>query len=78
MLPHSFHAHDTEANDYQFLLPFMKDAVQITHSMQETYDVYAKKKIDICIAGRFHAGVLAKVYKIPHVILSYAKKTESL
>jgi len=46
--------------------------------MQEIYDVYKQKQIDICFSMRLHSMILASVYKIPFFAFSYAKKTDMI
>ncbi len=76
-LPHSFHESDTNANDYEFL-QWLWIKWYISESMKETYGFYLQKKIDICLAQRFHAMILSEVYDIPFVGMSYSQKTKSL
>jgi len=76
-LPHSFHESDREANDYEFLKWFEIKGY-ISESMKETYGFYLQKKIDICLAQRFHAMILSEVYEIPFIGMSYSQKTKSL
>ena len=78
LLPHSFHRTDILANDYEFLKQFVRDWVNIASSMQETYDYYVQKKLDICLAQRLHSMILSEVYNIPFVWFVYGKKTEEL
>ena len=76
-LPHSFHKTDELANDYCFLWWFQeKIKWKITHSMEETYNVYTAKKIDMLIGQRLHSMILAQVYGIEYVWLSYSDKTK--
>jgi len=76
-LPHSFHESDKQANDFDFLssLPVKW---YISESMKETYGFYLQKKVDICLAQRFHSIVLSEVYEIPYIWMSYSQKTKSL
>lgn len=74
LLPHSFHKIDKKANDYEFLSLYEWDKVSITKNMQETYDVYNQKKIDICLSMRLHSVILSKVYRIEYVKIIYADK----
>jgi len=76
-LPHSFHESDREANDYEFLKNLDIDGY-VSESMKETYSFYLQKKIDICLAQRFHAMILSEVYGIPFIGMSYSQKTKSL
>lgn len=75
LLPHSFHEKDILANDYEFLKQFLREKVIITNSMQETYEVYKKNVLDICISMRLHSMILCQVYDIDYISLSYSKKT---
>jgi len=76
-LPHSFHEADRDANDYEFLKS-LDIKWYISESMKETYGFYLQKKIDICLAQRFHAMILSEVYSIPFIGMSYSQKTKSL
>lgn len=80
LLPHSFHKRDILANDYQWMKLIMEKVkdLSITHSMQETYEVYKDKKIDICLSQRFHSIVLSNVYDIQFIAFSYGRKTKEL
>lgn len=75
LLPHSFHKADILANDYEFLKQFVKEKVVITNSMQETYEIYKKNLIDLCISMRLHSMILSQVYEIDFISISYSKKT---
>ena len=44
--------------------------------MQETYEQYKNKKIDICLSQRLHSMILSNVYGIPFIWISYSKKTD--
>jgi polysaccharide pyruvyl transferase WcaK-like protein len=44
----------------------LKD-IEIACSMQETYDFYKNKKLDIVLAQRLHSIILSQVYEIPFV-----------
>jgi polysaccharide pyruvyl transferase WcaK-like protein len=46
--------------------------------MQETYDFYKNKKLDIVLAQRLHSIILSQVYEIPFVGISYSKKTSEI
>ncbi|MDD5213474.1 MAG: polysaccharide pyruvyl transferase family protein [Candidatus Gracilibacteria bacterium] len=75
LLPHSFHETDILANDYEFLKQFLREKVSITNSMQETYEVYKKNLIDLCISMRLHSMILSQVYDIDFISISYSQKT---
>jgi len=76
-LPHSFHEENPKANDFVFLQDFCKnDRIRITNNMQETYEIYTQRKIDICLSMRLHSGILCQVYGIPFVSIEYAKKSK--
>lgn len=75
LLPHSFHKSDILVNDYEFLKQFVKEKVTITNSMQETYLIYKKNLIDLCISMRLHSMILSQVYEIDFISLSYSQKT---
>lgn len=74
LLPHSFHSVSDLANDLRFLLQFIKSWVNITDSMNETYEIYKQKKIDFCLSMRLHSMILSQVYGIPFIAIKYAKK----
>ena len=77
LLPHSFHKIDVHANDYEFLQDFvLKQNVTITHTMEETYQMYVEKKIDFCISMRLHSMILSQIYAIPFISIKYAKKAD--
>jgi len=78
LLPHSFHETDILANDFKFLSNFKWNNIEITSSMQETYEYYTQKKLDICLAQRYHAMILSEVYEIPFVWFIYGSKTREL
>jgi len=46
--------------------------------MQESYDIYKNKKIDICLVMRLHAIILSQVYGIDFIAFSYSKKTDEV
>jgi polysaccharide pyruvyl transferase WcaK-like protein len=46
--------------------------------MQESYEIYTKKKIDINLAMRLHSIILSHVYSIPYIAISYSKKTDEI
>lgn len=74
LLPHSFHTKNDMANDLKFLSQFIKSWVDITTSMQETYEIYKQKKIDFCLSMRLHSMILSQVYGINFIAIKYAKK----
>jgi len=78
LLPHSFHKTDILANDYKFMQKFKLSWVKITSSMQETYNYYKEKKLDICLAQRLHSIILSEVYDIPFIWFIYGSKTREL
>lgn len=78
LIPHSFHKNDPKANDYDFLKKFASDSVKILENMQEVYEIYKNRKMDLCLAMRLHSMVLAQVYEIPYVWVSYSLKTEEV
>lgn len=75
-LPHSFHQKDMKSNDFLFLEQFLTETQEIKKSMQEVYEVYVRKEVDINIAMRLHSIILSEVYEIPYIALSYSQKTE--
>lgn len=78
LLPHSFHQIDEVANDYVYLKQFLKPWVQISNSIQETYEFYKQKKIDLCLSMRLHSMILSKVYSINFIAIKYSKKTHMI
>lgn len=77
-LPHSFHPVDMQANDFVFLQNYLTPKSVITSSLQETYEIYIKKQIDICLSMRLHSMILCQSYEIDFVAISYAKKTDMI
>jgi polysaccharide pyruvyl transferase WcaK-like protein len=75
LLPHSFHKTDDIANDYNHLKNYKTWNIKITKSIQETYEIYKNKKIDICISQRLHSIILSQIYSINFIAISYSKKT---
>lgn len=79
LLPHSFHDSDDLANDFLFLTNFVWETwVSIKQDMNEVYEAYKNKEIDICIAMRLHSIILSHVYEIPFIVLSYSTKTDEV
>ncbi|NVP17122.1 polysaccharide pyruvyl transferase family protein [Candidatus Gracilibacteria bacterium] len=79
LLPHSFHDSDDLANDFLFLTNFVGETgVSIKQDMNEVYETYKNKEIDICIAMRLHSIILSHVYEIPFIGLSYSTKTDEV
>lgn len=78
LLPHSFHKNDILANDFLFLNKFLHKNVSIESSMEDVYNVYKNKKIDICFSMRLHSIILSHVYEIPFLWISYSKKTDEV
>lgn len=76
LLPHSFHKTDLIANDYLYMEHFLQDWVKIEKTMEDVYEVYTDKDIDICISMRLHSIILCHTYDIPFLWLSYSKKTD--
>lgn len=75
-LPHSFHAGDVLANDEIFLEQFLTLDRDIHRSMGEVYTVYNHNLVDIVISMRLHSMILAYVYGINQIALSYSQKTD--
>ena len=74
-LTHSFHR-EPEKNDAQFIEKiFPGNTVFITRSLEETRKIY--RTLDMIIAMRLHAGILAVTHALPFLMLSYGPKTES-
>lgn len=79
LLPHSFHDSDDLANDFLFLTNFVWETwVSIKQDMNEVYETYKNKEIDICVAMRLHSIILSHVYEIPFIWLSYSTKTDEV
>lgn len=79
LVPHSFHKTDEKANDYIFLNKFaIKYNLKICNNMQESYEIYTKWKINICLAMRLHSIILSQVYQITFVWFTYSKKTSEV
>lgn len=79
LLPHSFHDSDDLANDFLFLTNFVWETwVSIKQDMNEVYETYKNKEIDICVAMRLHSIILSHVYEIPFIGLSYSTKTDEV
>jgi len=79
-LPHSFSKQDILSNDFEWMKLIaskLKD-IEIAWSMQETYDFYRNKKLDLVLAQRLHSIILSQVYEIPFIWISYSKKTSEL
>ena len=76
LLTHSFHKIDKNVNDYEFLKQFLRPWVEITKTMEETYQNYSQKKIDFCLSMRLHSMILSQVYGIDFIALKYAKKSD--
>ena len=79
-LPHSFSKQDILSNDYKWmkLISSKLKNIEIAWSMQETYDFYRNKKLDIVLAQRLHSIILSQVYEIPFIGISYSKKTNEI
>ncbi len=75
-LPQSFHTRDILANDAIFLQQFLKPGREICMSMGEVYTIYSHKMVSIVISMRLHSMILAYVYGINQIALSYSQKTE--
>ncbi len=82
-LPHSLHSIDSKSNDLDYykkiiLWTKLENKVSIIETLEEVYNFYKEKKIDLCLAMRLHSMILSQVYEIPFVAFSYSKKTEEL
>lgn len=80
LLVHSFHKTEISANDYIWMNKFKNSIfwIKITNSLEETYNYYKEKKIDIILAQRLHSIILAHTYDIQYIALSYSKKTDEV
>lgn len=82
-LPHSIHTNDIKSNDLEFYKKiissvWLQDRVYLAESLNEVYEIYKSKKIDLCLSMRLHSMILSQVYDIPFVAFSYSKKTDEL
>ncbi len=79
-LPHSFSKQDILSNDFEWmkLIASKLKGIEIAWNIQDTYDFYKNKKIDIVLAQRLHSIILSQVYEIPFIWISYSKKTSEL
>lgn len=79
LIPNSVHPLDKESDDLYFLNNFAKQHnIEISENITKSYDIYKKRKIDLCFAMRLHGIILAQVYKIPYMAFSYSKKTDEI
>jgi polysaccharide pyruvyl transferase WcaK-like protein len=77
LLPHSFHKTDLQANDKMFLEQFVRENLILWgETMNEVYEIYKNRQLDICFTMRLHSLILCSVYDIPFINLSYSKKTD--
>ncbi|NDK08734.1 hypothetical protein EOM39_05850 [Candidatus Gracilibacteria bacterium] len=82
-LPHSIHLTDIKSNDLEFYNKIISKSsfendVFVAKNLEEVYNYYTEKKLDLCLAMRLHSMILSQVYEIPFVAFSYSKKTEEL
>jgi len=79
-IPHSFSKQDILSNDFEWmkLVASKLKNLEIAWTMQETYDFYRNKKLDLVLAQRLHSIILSQVYEIPFVWISYSKKTSEI
>ncbi|MDQ7008667.1 MAG: polysaccharide pyruvyl transferase family protein [Candidatus Gracilibacteria bacterium] len=85
LIPHSFHKTDELANDYIFFQEingFLStegfSPLNICKTMQESYNIYTNKKIDLNLASRLHSIILSQVYEIDFISISYSTKTDEV
>lgn len=71
---HSFHEKIDENDAISMNKIAQKYNIKQTKNIQETLTLYSE--LDYVIAGRLHASILSTVYAIPHIILSYSRKTD--
>ena len=71
---HSFHEKSDENDALSMHEIAEKYHREQTKNIQETLSLY--KELDFVIAWRLHAAILSTVHNIPHIILSYSRKTE--
>jgi len=78
-LPHSFHSFDTVANDYMFMEEFTREGREIKTSLSEVYNWYIENQNKkLLVSMRLHSIILASVYDIPQIVLSYSQKTDEV
>jgi len=84
LIPHSFHKTDKKANDYLFLNKCRDvwkkhlNKIYICKNIQESYNIYTEKKIDLNLASRLHSIILSQVYEIDFIAISYSTKTDEI
>lgn len=83
LLPHSINLTDRKSNDLEYYKKIVswtkfEYKVYIAETIEEVYDFYKERKLDLCLAMRLHSMILSQVYEIPFVAFSYSKKTEEL
>ena len=76
LLPHSLHPTDERSHDGYYLQRFLFPGVRITQTIEQTLRAYTD--LDILFGMRLHSMILAAVYHIPLIALSYSAKTRSL
>lgn len=82
-LPHSINQTDVKSNDLEYYKKIVswtkfENKVYIIETLEEVYNFYKEKKMNLCLAMRLHSMILSQVYEIPFVAFSYSKKTEEL
>lgn len=77
-LPHSLHATDIQANDYEFMKQFLNHDREIYVHLAEVYAAYIHNIPDLIISMRLHSIILSYVYGIEQIVLSYSQKTDEL
>ena len=85
LIPHSFHKTDELANDFIFLNSINRilstegfSPLYICKTMEESYEIYTNKKIDLNLASRLHSIILSQVYEIDFIAVSYSTKTDEV
>lgn len=76
LLPHSLHPSDEVSHDGYYLQNFLFPGVRTSQTIEQTLEYY--KRCHIILGMRFHSMILASIYGIPFIGISYGEKTSSL
>jgi len=76
LLPHSLHPDDMKSHDGYYLQKFLLPGVNITQTIEQTLAMYSV--CDTIIGMRLHSIILASVFHIPLLAISYSEKTTSI
>lgn len=78
-LPHSLHQSDEPANDFLFMQQFVKWERKILADLKDVYGWYKQwGENKMIISMRLHSIILAAVYGISQLVLSYSQKTDEI